>query len=191
MLIAGVDEAGRGPIAGPVLAAAVILSKNRIKGLRDSKKINKKELLRLDGVIKKEAIAYGIGRASVLEIENINILRASLLAMSRAVNSLKVMPDIVLCDGNQTPDISIPTKTIIKGDTKIESIMAASIIAKVARDRIMTSLDRIYPQYNFRSNKGYPTKMHLLALKRYGSCKHHRETFNPVNKLDNLFRHEY
>ena len=190
MYVAGVDEAGRGPLAGPVIAAAVILSNKVIPGLKDSKKLTKKELSKLDVIIRNEAISFNISEASVLEIEKINILEASLLAMTRAINGLKVKPDIVLVDGSHAPKSVFPIKAIIKGDTKEESIMAASILAKVTRDKIMIKLDRFFPQYGFKSHKGYPTEFHIMAIKNFGICKHHRRTFKPIKNLDNILNNE-
>tara|TARA_B110000014_G_C20126742_1_gene601096 strand:+ start:6524 stop:7102 length:579 start_codon:yes stop_codon:yes gene_type:complete len=185
MLIAGVDEVGRGPLAGPVFAAAVILGKKRIIGLSDSKSLSPKELIRLDKEIRANAIAFSIGKSSVTEIETLNILHASLLAMKRAIKSLSCRPSKLLIDGNIAPSTDLPLEMIIKGDTKIHSIMAASVVAKVARDELMKKLDKKFPIYDFKNNKGYPTRFHLKALKEFGPCKHHRMTFKPLKKLDN------
>ena len=190
MLVAGVDEVGRGSLAGPVIAAAVILVSDDIPGLKDSKKLSKAELKRLDRIIRKEAIAYSVGKASVQEIEEINILQASLLAMARAIKALQIKPNLVLVDGNQVPDIPYSVKSIIKGDNKVKSIMAASILAKVARDKLMLDLDKDYPLYYFKNNKGYPTKIHLQSLVSLGPCEHHRRTFKPVKNIDNINNNE-
>jgi len=190
VLVAGVDEVGRGSLAGPVIAAAVILVSDDIPGLKDSKKVSKAELKRLDRIIRKEAIAYSVGKASVQEIEEINILQASLLAMARAIKALQIKPNLVLVDGNQVPDIPYSVKSIIKGDNKVKSIMAASILAKVARDKLMLDLDKDYPLYDFKNNKGYPTKIHLQSLVSLGPCEHHRRTFKPVKNIDNINNNE-
>lgn len=181
IIVAGVDEAGRGPLAGPVIAAAVILNpKKRIKGLADSKILSEKERERLFVEIRKYAIAWAVGRSSVTEIEKINILRAALLAMQRAVKALKIMPHLALVDGNQMPNLNCPTQTIIDGDQLEPAISAASIVAKVVRDRFMVWLDRRYPLYGFAKHKGYSTEVHLAALKQHGPCRIHRRTFAPV-----------
>jgi ribonuclease HII len=182
--IAGVDEVGRGPLAGDVLAAAVVLpDKHGIAGIVDSKKISPKRRSMLSGLIKEYAVAWQTGRASVEEIDEINILQASLLAMKRAVEQLGCIPDMVLVDGNRTPELAYPCEFIIGGDSSIEVISAASIIAKVERDREMEQLDDIYPEYGFRRHKGYPTKQHLEALKKYGPCPIHRKSFAPVRRI--------
>ncbi|MDB6096226.1 MAG: rnhB [Francisellaceae bacterium] len=184
MLIAGVDEVGRGPLAGPVVAAAVILDQNRpIKGLADSKKLSLKarELLYED--IFTKALAVGIGEASIQEIDSINILQASLLAMRRAVLALKIKPDHIEVDGINAPSVSMPVTTIIKGDSLIPAISAASIIAKVTRDRLMDELDKVYPEFGFKQHKGYPTAFHLQALENYGISPIHRLSFKPVKKF--------
>jgi len=180
-LIAGVDEAGRGPLAGPVIAAAVILNPNQpISGLKDSKQLSEKQREALAAIIKKEALCYAVGRAEVNEIDSINILQATLLAMQRAVNALHTQPSQVLIDGNQCPSLAYPTQAIIKGDQTVAAISAASIIAKVTRDQIMMDLDSIYPQYGFAKHKGYPTKQHRLALQQFGPTQIHRFSFAPV-----------
>ncbi len=177
-IICGVDEAGRGPLAGPVSAAAVILPfECEIEGLNDSKKLSEKKRDYLFDVIKEKAVSYSVAFASIEEIEEINILNAALLAMSRAVKGLTVTPDIVLVDGNKTPEIDIPTKTIIKGDSLSANIAAASILAKVSRDRLMYEMDKEYPEYGFAKHKGYGTKVHIDAIKKYGACPHHRMSF--------------
>lgn len=183
-LIAGVDEAGRGPLAGPVLAAAVILDpKKPILGLADSKLLTARKREELYQIITQQALAFAIGRAEVLEIEQINILQASLLAMQRAVNALTVSPERVLVDGLHCPKLPYPVHAIIKGDQIVGAISAASIIAKVTRDREMIELDARYPGYGFAVHKGYPTKGHLAALKKLGVCPIHRQLFAPVRRV--------
>ena len=182
-IVAGVDEAGRGPLAGPVIAAAVILdSKKQIDGLRDSKKLTSKKRLLLSEKIKLNACAWSLGRAEVSEIDKINILQASLLAMKRAIEGLKINPDIVLIDGKYTPDIRFKKEAIVNGDNLIPVISAASIIAKVERDNEMIAFDKIYPGYGFSSHKGYPTRQHIESLERLGITNIHRLTFSPVSK---------
>lgn len=183
ILIAGVDEAGRGPLAGPVVAAAVILDpKKPIQGLTDSKKLSEKMREKLYSEIMNNALASAIGFSDVQEIDNINILQATLLAMARAVDGLLIKPTEVWIDGNQTPKISYPSKTIISGDLLEPCISAASIIAKVTRDRVMLDYDRKYPQYGFSAHKGYGTAIHLEALQKYGASPIHRQSFAPVKK---------
>ncbi len=183
-LTAGVDEVGRGPLAGPVIAAAVILGQGRpIEGLADSKKLSPKRREELSEIIKSQAIAWAIGRAEVEEIDNINILQASLLAMSRAVELLHVKPTLALVDGNKLPDLKCKAKAIIKGDSKIAEISAASIIAKVARDAEMDALDKLYPGYGLGKHKGYPTKAHVQALQKLGVTVIHRRSFKPVKNV--------
>ena len=182
--IAGVDEAGRGPLAGPVIAAAVILDPERpVAGLADSKSISEKKREKLAQEIMLKARAWSIARAEVNEIDEINILQASLLAMCRAVAALKIIPALVLVDGNHCPNIDLPVEAIIKGDARVPAISAASIIAKVARDREMVELDHEYPGYGFAVHKGYPTRAHIEALKQLGVSSIHRRTFAPVRKL--------
>lgn len=178
-LVCGVDEAGRGPLAGPVCAAAVILPPNlEIEGLNDSKKLTDKRRRALYDVITDQAIAYGIAFAREQEIDEINILQATFLAMRRAVEQLAIKPDLALVDGNREPDFgAIPIKTIIKGDSLSASIAAASILAKVTRDRYMEEQDKIYPQYGFALHKGYGTQAHYAALREFGACPLHRRTF--------------
>jgi len=181
MLIAGVDEAGRGPLVGDVVAAAVILPADHgIQGINDSKKLTEKKREYLFALICEKAIAWYIASASHLEIDNINILQASLLAMQRAVAGLKIKPDRVLVDGNQCPKVPYPVEAIVQGDSKVEAIAAASILAKVYRDRQLIDLDKIYPQYSFAQHKGYPTKIHIAALEKYGPITEHRRSFRPV-----------
>lgn len=182
-LLAGVDEVGRGPLAGPVVAAAVILDPLQpIIGLQDSKKISHKKRQSLAEEIKSKAFAWAFGRAEVAEIDELNILRASLLAMKRAVEALNKEPEMVVVDGQYTPDVEYKKLAIIKGDSLIPAISAASIIAKVQRDSEMISFDEIYPGYGFSSHKGYPTKQHIKALEKLGITKIHRRSFGPVSK---------
>ena len=186
--IAGVDEAGRGPLAGPVVAAAVILDpKYTIEGLNDSKLLSERKRESLFGAIKDKALSWGIGVAQVEEIDDINILQATLLAMRRAVLALDITPDEVWVDGNQAPLLSIPVTTIIRGDQTVPAISAASILAKVTRDALMVEYDACHPGYGFADHKGYPTKSHILALNRHGVTPIHRRTFAPVKQvLENL-----
>ena len=186
-IIAGVDEAGRGPLAGPVIAAAVVLDESRpIEGLADSKKLsaNRREVLSV--AIKECARYWALGRAEVDEIDKINILQASLLAMKRAVAGLTVAPDLVLVDGNQAPVLDCHVQTIIRGDVTVAEISAASILAKVARDREMTEMDKIFPGYGFSQHKGYPTELHVQAIRRIGVSAIHRLSFAPVKFLVGL-----
>ena len=183
-MMAGVDEVGRGPLAGPVIAAAVILDpENPIQGLMDSKKINEKKRILLAKEIREKALSWAMGRAEHDEIDSINILQASLLAMKRAIESLSIQPELVLVDGVHCPDIIYKVEAVIKGDSKIPAISAASIIAKVARDSEMIALDSQYPGYGFSQHKGYPTKMHVNALKELGVSSIHRKSFAPVKQL--------
>jgi len=182
-IIAGVDEVGRGPLAGPVVTAAVILDPdNPIIGLNDSKKLSekKRELLAIE--IREKALAWCIGRSEIEEIDQINILQATMVAMQRAVAGLSIKPTRVLVDGNRTPDFSIPAEAIIKGDGKIAEISAASIIAKVYRDHEMCEMDDHYPGYGFSRHKGYPTRHHLAAIETLGVCEIHRKSFAPVQR---------
>ena len=177
-LICGLDEAGRGPLAGPVCAAAVILPEHlQIPGLNDSKKLTDKKRRELFPVIQEQAIAYGIGLASESEIDEINILQATFLAMRRALEQLTVRPEIALIDGNRETDFGLPVKTVVKGDSLSANIAAASILAKVTRDNIMVELAQQYPEYGFEIHKGYGTKAHYEALRTYGPCPIHRKTF--------------
>lgn len=176
--ICGVDEAGRGPLAGPVFAAAVILDQNRmIEGLNDSKKLTEKKREYLYDCIKEKAISYSVAAASEKEIDDINILNATFLAMQRAIDGLKIPPDMVLIDGNRCPALKIDSRAIIKGDSLSASIAAASILAKVERDRLMKQISQKYPQYNFEKHKGYGTKLHTDLIKEYGPCEIHRRSF--------------
>lgn len=177
-LVCGIDEAGRGPLAGPVYAAAVILPYGIvIDGLNDSKKLSEKKREKIFDVITQEAVAYGIGVASEKEIDEINILQATFLAMRRAVENMKASPDFAFVDGNRDPKLDIPTETVVKGDAKVPSIAAASILAKVSRDRFMYEMDKKYLEYGFAKHKGYGTKVHVEALREYGPCEIHRMSF--------------
>lgn len=181
VLTAGVDEAGRGPLAGPVIAAAVILDPARvIEGIRDSKQLSASRRERLFTEICQHALAWAIARADVAEIDHLNILQATLLAMQRAVSGLAIHPGRVLVDGNQCPDFPCPAEAVVKGDRKIEAIAAASILAKVARDREMAMLDAQYPGYGLARHKGYPTRAHIAALYEKGVTPHHRHSYAPV-----------
>ena len=177
--ICGVDEAGRGPLAGPVCAAAVILPEGAvIEGLDDSKKLTEKKRERLYDIIKQTAVAYSVAYGTLEEIETVNILEATYLAMNRAIEGLSVKPDFALIDGNRVPrGIKIPCETIVKGDSKSMSIAAASVLAKVTRDRLMLEYDKKYPEYNFKKHKGYGTKEHTELIKQYGPCEIHRLSF--------------
>jgi ribonuclease HII len=182
--VCGVDESGRGPLAGPVFAACVILNPvHRIEGLADSKTLTEQERNRLTVAIKAYSIAWAIGSASVREIERLNILQASLLAMKRAVKSLSVIPSRVLIDGNQSPRLSFPVTTIVKGDSLVPEISAASILAKTARDAAMVVLHQRFPHYGFDRHKGYSTEQHIEALRIHGVSVVHRRTFAPVREL--------
>jgi len=177
----GVDEAGRGPLAGPVYAAAVILPrKTQIDGLADSKTLSATRREELALQIKDRAIAWAVASASVAEIDTLNILRASLLAMKRAVEALGVLPGRVVVDGLHCPEVSCPARAVVGGDASIAAISAASILAKVARDELMIELHRRYPLYGFDAHKGYATEAHLAALRTYGACEIHRRSFAPV-----------
>ena len=184
MLVAGVDEAGRGPLAGPVVAAAVILDAKRpIAGLADSKVLAPARRQVLAHAIKQRALCWAVGRAEVADIDRLNILQASLLAMRRAVETLDIVPELVLIDGNRAPSLACRVKTVIKGDATIPSVQAASILAKVARDAEMFTLDKAFPGYGFSRHKGYPTATHLLALAIFGVSPVHRRSFGPVRRL--------
>ncbi|MDO5054558.1 MAG: ribonuclease HII [Pasteurella oralis] len=187
-LIAGVDEVGRGPLVGAVVTAAVILDPHKpIEGLKDSKKLSEKKRLLLAEEIKQKALAWSLGRAEPEEIDELNILHATMLAMQRAVENLKIQPHLVLVDGNRVPNLKVPAQAIVKGDGLVAEISAASILAKVARDQEMKELDRQYPQYAFAQHKGYPTQLHLQKLAEFGPLPQHRRSFSPVRKLfDNV-----
>ena len=181
---AGVDEAGRGPLAGPVVAAAVILDpENPIQGLDDSKKLSEKRREKLEQEIMQKALAWALGRAEASEIDRINILQASLLAMQRAVEALEISPVHALVDGNRSPQLTCTVDAIVKGDSLHACISAASILAKQSRDREMKELDLKYPEYGFAIHKGYPTRAHIESLERHGVCAIHRLTFAPVRKI--------
>ena len=184
-LIAGVDEVGRGPLVGPVVAAAVILPKNyKLEGLTDSKKLSEAKRNYFDEIIKRDAISYGIGVIDNNIIDEVNIYEATKLAMKQAISNLKIKPDYVLTDAMKL-DIDIDFKYLIKGDLRSLSISAASVIAKVYRDNLMYLLDKKYPYYNFKNNKGYPTKDHIEAIKKYGIIKEHRISYHPVSEYIN------
>ena len=188
-IVAGVDEAGRGPLAGPVVASAVIIDREKIPHklsleLNDSKKLTKKKREKLFQEITNEpSIKYGIGLASVAEIDKINILQAALLAMTRAVENLSLKPDFAIIDGNKAPKLFCPCKTIIGGDAKSISIAAASIVAKVKRDEIMAEIAKEFKEYGFVKHAGYGTKMHIDAITKYGITPHHRKTFAPIKNM--------
>lgn len=185
-LIAGVDEVGRGPLVGDVVTAAVILNPNKpIDGLNDSKKLSEKNRSRLCKQIKQDALAWAIGRATPSEIDHLNILHATMLAMHRAVDALSSIPDFVRVDGNRLPNWSYQCEAVVKGDSLFEEISAASIIAKVTRDEEMLALDEIHPQYGFAKHKGYPTKQHLQAIQKYGIISQHRKSFKPIQNAIN------
>lgn len=180
-LLAGVDEAGRGPLAGPVVAAAVMLDDRApIRGLNDSKKLGARSRERLFDEILAKALCCRIAIASVEEIDTLNILQATLLAMRRAVQGLRLRPHLVLVDGNRAPDLHVPVRTIVKGDGKVQCIAAASILAKVHRDRLCAELHERHPNYGFDGHKGYATPAHLAALRQHGPCPEHRRSFAPV-----------
>ncbi len=182
-LIAGVDEAGRGPLAGPVVAAAVILDDLKpIKGLKDSKKLSPAQRERLYDEIRAKALCCAVAEASVEEIDSLNILQATMLAMRRAVEGLRLKPGKVLVDGNRLPVLKIAAEAIVKGDAKVKAISAASILAKVYRDRLCLALHEQHPLYGFDGHKGYPTPEHLAALREHGACSQHRRSFGPVRE---------
>ncbi len=187
-LIAGVDEVGRGPLVGDVVTAAVILDSSRpIAGLADSKKLSEKRREFLFEEIKEKALAWCIGRANPAEIDELNILHATMLAMQRAVAGLAIVPDFVLIDGNRCPALAMPSQAVVKGDSRVAEISAASILAKVTRDREMVELDLAFPEYGFAKHKGYPTAAHLEQLARLGATAHHRRSFAPVRRaLENV-----
>ena len=183
-LMAGVDEAGRGPLAGPVVAAAVILDElHPIKGLNDSKKLSARQREKLYDEIRAKALCYSIAQASVEEIDRLNILQATMLAMKRAVEGLRLKPAKVLVDGNRLPTLDVLAEAIVKGDATVPAISAASILAKVTRDRWCAELDIQHPEYGFASHKGYGTVEHLAALQAHGACPQHRKTFAPVTAV--------
>lgn len=181
--IAGVDEVGRGPLVGDVVTAAVILDPNNpIEGLNDSKKLSEKKRLALYPEIKEKALAWAVGRCSPEEIDELNILQATMVAMQRAVAGLKVQPDMVLIDGNRTPELSMAAQAVVKGDLRVAEISAASIIAKVVRDQEMEELDTLHPEFGFAKHKGYPTKAHFEAIEQHGVIAEHRKSFKPVKR---------
>lgn len=184
-LIAGVDEVGRGPLVGAVVTAAVILDPNNpITGLSDSKKLSEKKRLALELEIKEKALVWALGRAEPSEIDELNILNATMLAMTRAVDALAVRPEFVLIDGNRIPkQLTIPAQAVVKGDSLVAEISAASILAKVARDREMALLDQQFPEYGFAQHKGYPTKLHFEMLEKFGATEFHRKSFAPVKAI--------
>lgn len=182
-LVAGVDEVGRGPLVGAVVTAAVILDPAKpIIGLADSKKLSEKRRLALYDEIVERALSWSLGRAEPHEIDNINILHATMLAMQRAVAGLNVVPEYVLIDGNRCPALPMPSLAVVKGDSRVAEISAASILAKVTRDREMAELDLSFPQYGFAQHKGYPTAFHLEKLAEHGATEHHRRSFGPVKR---------
>ncbi|NIF58733.1 ribonuclease HII [Enterobacter sp. Ap-916] len=182
-LVAGVDEVGRGPLVGAVVTAAVILDPAKpIIGLADSKKLSEKRRLALYDEIVEKALSWSLGRAEPHEIDNINILNATMLAMQRAVAGLNVVPEYVLIDGNRCPVLPMPSLAVVKGDSRVAEISAASILAKVTRDREMAELDLSFPQYGFAQHKGYPTAFHLEKLAEHGATEHHRRSFGPVKR---------
>lgn len=191
MICCGIDEAGRGPLAGPVYAACVVLNpENLIDGLADSKQLSEKKRDALALAIKQQAIAWAIASATVDEIDRLNILQASLLAMQRAVAKLPLLPDLALVDGNQSPRLKCPVRTIINGDNLVAEISAASILAKTARDAEMLRLHQCFPQYGFDQHKGYPTKKHLIALQTFGACEIHRKSFAPVKAVKSSYQND-
>jgi len=186
-LVAGVDEVGRGPLVGAVVTAAVILDPSRpVTGLADSKKLSEKRRLALFAEITEKALCWSLGRAEPHEIDELNILHATMLAMQRAVAGLAITPEYVLIDGNRCPSLPMPSMAVVKGDSRVAEISAASILAKVTRDAEMTVLDSSFPQYGFAQHKGYPTAFHLERLAEYGATEHHRRSFAPVKRALNL-----
>jgi ribonuclease HII len=187
-ILAGVDEVGRGPLAGPVVTAAVILSPDDpfLGQYRDSKKVSEKKRLRIYHHIRKHAVAYAVAQASVEEIDQLNILHATMFAMRRAVDGLNVKPTEVVVDGNRCPEVPYPVSAVIGGDDKVQEIAAASIMAKVVRDRLMRFMDYRYPAYQFAKHKGYGTGDHMNALREHGPCEYHRNSFAPVRKAAGL-----
>lgn len=182
-LFAGVDEVGRGPLVGDVVTAAVILDPNNpIDGLNDSKKLSEKKRLALYPEIKQKALAWSVGRCSPQEIDKLNILQATMVAMQRAVAGLNVEPDFVLIDGNRTPELPMAAQAVVKGDLRVAEISAASIIAKVVRDQEMEQLDAVHPEFGFAQHKGYPTKAHFAAIEKHGVIDQHRKSFKPVKR---------
>lgn len=182
-LVAGVDEVGRGPLVGAVVTAAVILDLAKpIVGLNDSKKLSEKRRLALFDEIKEKALCWSLGRAEPHEIDELNILHATMLAMQRAVAGLSIVPEFVLIDGNRCPSLPMPSQAVVKGDSRVAEISAASILAKVTRDAEMATLDLAFPHYGFAQHKGYPTAVHLQKLQEHGATEHHRRSFGPVKR---------
>ncbi|HDM8204318.1 TPA: ribonuclease HII [Vibrio harveyi] len=182
-LVAGVDEVGRGPLVGDVVTTAVILDPNNpIEGLNDSKKLSEKKRMALLPEIKEKALAWSVGRCSPEEIDELNILQATMVAMQRAIAGLEVQPDLALIDGNRCPQLPMDSQAVVKGDLRVAEISAASIIAKVVRDQEMEELDKQYPQFGFAKHKGYPTKAHFEAIEQHGVISEHRKSFKPVKK---------
>ncbi|UPR35064.1 ribonuclease HII [Vibrio splendidus] len=183
-LFAGVDEVGRGPLVGDVVTAAVILDPNNpIEGLNDSKKLSEKKRLALLPEIKEKALAWSVGRCSPQEIDELNILQATMVAMQRAIAGLSIQPDMALIDGNRVPELPMDGLAIVKGDLRVAEISAASIIAKVVRDQEMEELDKLHPEFGFAKHKGYPTKAHFEAIEKHGVTEHYRKSFKPVKRV--------
>jgi len=183
-LIAGVDEVGRGPLVGDVVTAAVILDPTKpIEGLTDSKKLSEKKLALLFDAITENALSISVGRCSPVEIDQLNILQATMVAMQRAVEGLSIQPEFVFIDGNRCPQLNMPSEAIVKGDLRVAEISAASIIAKVTRDREMVELDKKHTEYGFAKHKGYPTKAHFEAIEKHGVIEEYRKSFKPVKKV--------
>ena len=182
-IIVGVDEAGRGALAGPITAAAVMLGAESIDGLADSKILAAPVRAQLNDIIIEQCVAYKVAQATTVEVEQLNVLEATLVAMQRAVAGIVIVPDLVMVDGNCLPDLPFPSEAVVKGDSKVPEIMAASILAKHSRDQIMQELDEQFPVYGFARHKGYPTAGHIAALRKHGPCLHHRRTFGPVAEL--------
>lgn len=181
--VAGIDEVGRGPLVGDVVTAAVILDPNNpIEGLNDSKKLSEKKRLALLPEIKEKALAWSVGRCSPSEIDELNILQATMVAMQRAIAGLKVKPDLALIDGNRCPELPMDSQAVVKGDLRVAEISAASIIAKVVRDQEMEELDKVHPEFGFAKHKGYPTKAHFEAIEKHGVIEEHRKSFKPVKR---------
>jgi ribonuclease HII len=184
-LVAGVDEAGRGPLAGPVVAAAVMLDELKpMRGLADSKALSPRRRERLYDEIRANALCCSVAQASAQEVDQLNILQATLLAMRRAVEGLRLVPHCVLVDGNRVPVLTMPVHAVVKGDARVQAIAAASILAKVHRDRLCQQLHERFPQYGFATHKGYPTLEHLQALQQHGACAEHRRSFGPVRAVE-------
>lgn len=183
-LVAGVDEVGRGPLVGDVVTAAVILDPNNpIEGLNDSKKLSEKKRLALLPEIKEKALSWSVGRCSPAEIDELNILQATMVAMQRAIEGLTIQPDLALIDGNRVPKLPMDGVAVVKGDLRVAEISAASIIAKVVRDQEMEELDKLHPEYGFAKHKGYPTKAHFEAIEKHGVLEQYRKSFKPVKKV--------